>query len=415
MQAAEFSNYLDRYANLLIRHGLNIQPGQLLNISTETPHRELGFRVARAAYEAGALYVNLDIVDPRVHRERITRCSLENLNYVPQFLAVKYDELLKTNGANLKIVGPEDPDLFSDLDPQKINASRVAAYNAVKPFYEEGIGKSRVHWTVAAGATQGWGKKVFPDLPPPQAEQALWREIFKICRLESEDYLDLWRNHNSRLRARAERLSSLKLKELHFKGPGTDLLVGLSQKAIFKGGTDESPRKVDFEPNIPTEECFTTPDWRLTSGNVAATRPFFVNGKLIKGLKLQFADGVITSMQADEGLQTFQAYIDSDPGGRRLGEVALVGVDSPVFQSGLVFQEILFDENAACHIAVGSAYKFCLQGGDSLSDEELSSLGCNSSSVHTDIMISSESVDVSGKTYTGESVELISKGRWNFE
>ena len=204
----------------------------------------------------------------------------------------------------------------------------------------------------------------------------------------------------------------MKIKELHFTGKGTDLTVGLSENAIFKGGTDESPRGVPFEPNIPTEEVFTTPDYRVTRGRVQTTRPFLINGKLITDLSLEFTDGEISSFSATNGEDTFREYINSDEGSKRLGEVALVGVDSPVYQSGLVYQEILFDENAACHIAVGSAYKFCIDGGDTMTKEELTAIGCNESTVHTDMMISSEEVDVTAKTYSGETVELIKAGKW---
>ena len=222
----------------------------------------------------------------------------------------------------------------------------------------------------------------------------------------------MWSKHNDTLHRRARELNALEIEQLHFTGPGTDLNVFLDKRARFKGGTDIGPHGEPFEPNIPTEECFTTPDCRKTSGVVRATRPFLVNGVLIEGLTIEFEKGEIKSFDAVKGAATFEEYLSSDPGARRLGEVALVGIDSPVFKSGRVFEEILFDENAACHIAVGSAYKFCLDGGSDLSKDELSEIGCNESSVHTDMMISDEHVSVTARTYRGEKVCLIKDGEW---
>jgi len=403
---------LKAYADILVSHGLNVQTGQLVNISSEPYHREFCLLIAEAAYKRGAKFVNIDLGDPKALKLRIEMSKPEDLSYVPPYITNKYAELVDTTAANLKVIGPEDPDILAELDPKKINTQRLHQRLAIQYFYDEGIGKSKVHWTVAAAATPKWGQKVFPKLSPEAAENALWEEIFKICRVDQADYLAEWRSHNERLRVRAQKLTSMKIQSLHFVGPGTDLMVGLSQKALWKGGTDRSPRGVEFEPNIPTEECFTTPDYRVTEGYVRTTRPFLINGKLIEGLEIEFKSGQITKFKAKSGQDTFKEYISSDPGAVRLGEVALVGIDSPIFKTGLVFEEILFDENAACHIAIGSAYKFCLEGGASLDSNSADALGCNESSVHTDMMISSEEVDVHAITYSGERKQLIKKGAW---
>lgn len=411
----DFSGALKNYANLLVSYALNIQEGQILNISTEAINRDFALLVAEAAYQRGAKYVNLDLSDLRLTRLRVLSKNEDDLRYVPSYLSIKYDELLDNTAANLKILGSEDPDLLSDLDPKKVNTMMIAQRLALKRFYDEGIGKSKVHWTVAAVSTPKWARRIFPELSETEAQQRLWDEILKAVRADKENCLELWKEHNLALQRRAKKFTELKIKELHFKGPGTDLRVGLSKKAIFKGGTDISPRGVEFEPNIPTEEVFTTPDFRRTNGKVRATRPFLINGRLIEGLELEFKDGEIVSFSATEGEKTFREYISSDEGAKRLGEVALVGIDSPIYQSGIIFEEILFDENAACHIAVGMAYKFCLAGGPEMEKEELQSLGCNESSVHTDMMISSDQIDVIARTYAGEEIVLITKGSWQQE
>lgn len=407
-----FEENLQRYAELLATHAVNVQPGQVVHIGTEVCNRDFALKVAEAMYQRGAKHVDVDLVDPRFTRARLQTARDEDLGYAPAFITTRTDDIVEGRGGTLRIIGSEDPDVLSDLDPQKLNVSRLATRKRMDRFYDEGIGKSLVHWSVAAAATPAWGKKIFPDLDPETACARLWDEIFRMSRADQPNCLELWQAHNDALQSRARKLTSMKVDELHFTGPGTDLVVGLSPIAIFKGGSEAGPHGVAFEPNIPTEEVFTTPDYRKTHGHVRATRPFYINGRLIEGLEIVFEGGKIVDFSASQGKETFQAYIDSDEGGRRLGEVALVGIDSPIYQSGLVFQEILFDENAACHIAVGSAYKTCLENGENLSSDELANVGCNESVVHTDMMISSEEVDVTAKTRDGDSIALISKGEW---
>lgn len=409
----ELAPQLERYAALIAAHGLNVQPGQLVQVMSEVCHRPLLHALVRELYSRGAGFVHLELTDPLAQRLRIQHSRGEFLRHTPDFYAAKFRELVDTTAANLKILGPEYPTYLADLDPEAVNEVRKASYMAAKHFYNEGIERSKVHWCVVAAATPGWASRIFPALPPAEAQIRLWEEIFRICRVDTPDFLERWQRHNRVLSERARKLTALAIKELHFVGPGTDLVVGLSERAVFRGGADTSPQGNSFEPNLPTEECFTTPDWRMTTGTVRATRPFLVNGTLIRGLRLAFKEGEISSFECDEGEGTLAAYLRSDQGAKRLGEVALVGTDSPIFKSGLVFEEILFDENAACHIAVGSAYKACLNGASSMSEDECASIGCNSSSVHTDIMISSEEVSVSACTHRGERIVLLDNGQWS--
>jgi aminopeptidase len=411
-ELVELSEMMRRYAHLVVSYGLNVQAGQFVQINSEVAHRGLVRAVVEEAYRRGAGFVNVEFTDPMLTRARIVESRREFLRDVPAFFAAKFNEIVDVGGANLKILGPEYPDYMIGLDPAAVNQVRKASYSAAKHFYTDGIGRSRVQWCVIAAATPAWGERVFPELKGAAAEERLWREIFKICRVERADYLERWSRHNVALKERAGTLNRLKIRELRFTGPGSDLVVGLSQRSIFKAGADRTPSGHDFSPNLPTEECFTTPDWRRTSGVVSATRPFYVNGNLIKDLRMSFKNGEISEFSCSEGRSTLEAYLTSDSGARRLGEVALVGTDSPVFRSGLVFQEILYDENAACHIALGSAYKGCLEGGGALSDAECAEIGCNVSSVHTDIMISSDEVTVRGVLEGGKTIALIENGEW---
>lgn len=407
-----FEEKLRNYAELLITVGLNVQKDQHVQIGTEVIHRDLALLLVELAYKRGAKYVNVDLSDSRFHRARILHSPDKHLTAVPDYIETKYRSLVDETAANLRILGSEDPDILSDLDPVKVNAAQLALRRKISYFYDEGIGKSLVQWTVAAAATPGWAKKVFPDLSPDEGCSKLWDLIFAVCRADKPNCIELWNEHNYKLMTRAAKLSEMGIERLHFTGPGTDLHVFLSDHAIFRAGTDVSPNGARFEANIPTEEVFTTPDCRKTTGTAKASRPFLVNGKLICGLELEFSDGKITSFSASQGEDTFREYIKSDDGASRLGEVALVGIDSPVYQSGRIFQEILYDENAACHIAIGSAYKFCLKDGGTLSKEELAAIGCNDSRTHTDIMISSEEVDVHARTSSGSEIALIKNGEW---
>ncbi len=410
-----FAQKLENYANLLVCHGLNVQPGQIVNITGEIFHCDLIELMVRKAYKRGAKYVNVDFVDPALAKIRIQESRAEaDLKYVPEYIPVKYDGFVNDNAAVIRIVGSVDPNSLANLPVQKVNDMQTSFRQSLKRYYAEGVGKSKVQWNVAAAATPAWGKKVFPELPENEAYLALWDAIFTICRADKTDCLDSWEKHQKHLRERGEKLTHLKIKELHFTGRGTDLRVYLSPKAIFKGGGETSPKGIDFEANIPTEECFTTPDYRKTEGKVRVTRPVFVNGKLIQDLHLEFSKGKIINFTAKEGQEHFAAYIANDKGASYLGEVALVGTDSPIFQSGRVFEEILFDENAACHIAVGFAYRFCIDGGTKMTPAELDAIGCNDSHVHTDFMISNEEVDVTATTYEGKTLPLITGGKWVF-
>jgi aminopeptidase len=408
-----FEEKLTNYANLLVCHGMNVQPGQCVNITAEVIHRKLVEKVAEAAYKRGAKYVHVDFIDPYQTRLRLSESKKDEfLQYVPAYIPKKYEDFIDEHTTVLRLTGSEEPDLLADLPAQKVNTLQSYYRQSLKKYYAEGVGKSKIQWTVAAAATPKWGKKVFPELSEEKACDALWDAIFTICRADRPDCLEIWKKHNKALKDRAKKLTELKIKELHFTGPGTDLKVHLSDKAIFKGGGDRTPQGIDFEANIPTEECFTTPDYRFTEGRVRVTRPVLVGGNFVSGLELEFKNGVITKFSAKTGEESFAAYIASDVGAKRLGEVALVGIDSPVYQSGRVFQEILFDENAACHIAIGFAYRFCIQGGADMSAKELEEIGCNDSHVHTDFMISTEEVDVCAKTHEGAGLDIIRKGKW---
>lgn len=410
-----FSESLDRYADLVTTVGMNVQPEQIVAVRGEVVHRELIYRIAKRAYQKGAKLVQIDLIEPRLAYQRALSSREENLDLVSAAQRARFDELVEQQGATCRIVGEEDPLLMSSLDPYRVNRAEIASRRALKRFYDEGISQNLVQWTICAGATPAWAKRIFPKLSPDAACARLWEEIFRITRVDTDDYLARWDAQNQTLARREQMLNSLHIAKLKITGPGTDLTVGLSPLARFVGGAKYSRQGALYEANIPTEECFTTPDWRATQGVARITRPVTINGVLVRDIVLEFENGIITRTAASDGKATLDAYLDSDEGARRLGEIALVGIDSPIYQSGLLFEEILFDENAACHFAVGSAYHYCIEGGPEMSKEEREAIGCNDSLVHTDFMISDDSVDVSATLRSGEQIVLLKNGAWQGE
>lgn len=410
-----FEEKIRDYAELIVVHGLNVQEGQLVHVTGEVPHRDLLLAISEASYDRGASFVQVEILDTRFSRQRIECSPREHLGFTPPYVTDKYDYLVDHEVANVRVVGPEFPLIMDGADVEKVNIVRKSGYEARKRFYEDGINDSRVHWNVVAGATPEWAKRIYPELTEEAAYLALWEDLFSFCRVGEGDHLKRWQHHDRELHARARHLTRLGIQELHFQSEGTDLHIGLSEYAKFQGGTSMSTRGVSFEPNLPTEECFTTPDWTKCYGTVRATRPFFVNGVLIKELVMTIQSGEIIDFSAESGASTFEAYINSDPGAKRLGEVALVSTDSPIFKAGRVYEEILLDENAACHIAVGSAYRFCLELPGDPTEEDWKMVGCNSSSVHTDIMVSDEQTTVDAVLRDGTTFRVIEGGRWAFE
>jgi len=403
---------MQRYAALIVRQGMNVQPGQLVNVAGETVHIPLMRMIVEAAYAAGARYVSFETIDPWVRRAHLLNATDEGLDFVPAHFGARHNELTEQHGCQVRVVGMEDPKIYSDIPPDKVSRVLQRERQARARFYEDGINKSHVQWCVVAGVTPAWAADVFPELSADEAVTALWDSLFRLCRVDSPDYLERWRVHSETLHRRCDFLDALGIKELKFTGGGTDLTVQLSPVATFGGGTKPSVDGHHFTANLPTEEVFTTPDWRGTNGVARVTRPVRVNGVKVENLVLRFEAGVITGFEASAGSDSFAALIATDEGAKRLGEVALVGIDSPVYQAGRVFQEILLDENACCHIAVGSAYKARLLGGADMSPEELANVGWNDSVVHTDFMISSEEVDVTAHSFNGRVTPIIVKGQF---
>lgn len=416
-QTDDFDRRLDHYAEILVRHGAGLREGQDVYVHAEVAHRELALRVAEAAYDAGAAHVDLHFVDPRAIEQMIRRSRLERLETYHTDETAWLNQALLSHGALISLRGDEDPRLLPAL--AESHAERHAVYtrgasHKGKAFSNHGVNRSLCPWVVAGGATPGWAAVVFPDLDPDEAVGRLWDCIFRFTSADRDDAVEQLAAKDRVLHGRRALLDDLAVRELHVAGPGTDLRIGLSSKARWLGGSKTTAGGQSFNANVPSEENFTTPDRTKTEGTLRATMPFRTkSGVLVEDLEMRFESGRLVEFEAGRGADGFRRWIDTDEGARYLGEVALVGGDSPIARSGLFFEHTLFDENAWPHVALGQAYSTALRGGEELGRAELDKLGANSSAIHTDIMFGSPEVTITATECSrDEPVVLIDRGRW---
>jgi len=316
----------------------------------------------------------------------------------------------RSGSARLAITG-NDPSLLSKEDPEKVGRVNRATSKAYRPALEY-ISRHDINWTIVSYATPAWASAVFPELPQEQAIERLWHAIFAASRADQADPIAAWKRHDANLHASAGRLNEKRYSALHFRGPGTDLRVGLSDGHLWLGGGTTAHNGKYCIPNMPTEEVFTTPHKDRVEGHVTSTKPLSHMGTMIEGISVSFKGGKIVEAHASKGEQVLKQMIDTDEGARRLGEVSLVPHSSPIAASGLLFLNTLFDENAACHIALGKAYSSCLKDGDTLNPEQLAARGANDSLIHGDWMIGSNHIDVDGITASGDEEPVMRSGEW---
>lgn len=408
-----YAEDIKAYADLIVSM-VNIDEGRNLQIRGEPVHWELIQHIAEAAYRRGARFVGARSEHPGLQKARIEHSADEYLDYVPRQVEAVNDIFIEDEWAVVAIAGMEDPDYFSDVDVERNARVGKAMSRAMKPF-RRALQSDRFPWIVVSAPTDGWARKVFgagAGNPGATAREDLWETLRPVLRLDTEDPVEAWREQSRSLKRRAAVLDRLDVKWLHFEGPGTDLHVGIPDGALWIGGPAHTPGGLEFLPNLPTEEVFTTPDYRLTTGRVAVTRPVTVMGKVVEGAWFEFEDGRVVNFGADRNAEVIARYLDMDEGAAYAGEIALVDSGSPIFRSGQVFYNILLDENAACHIALGGAYPGCIRGGNELSDEELPAIGANVSVVHTDFMIGSEEINVTARTRSGDDVAVLRDGRF---
>jgi aminopeptidase len=394
---------LERFADLVVRVGANVQPGSGVLMTANTAHLEIARAVVERAYVAGAAWVEIDWTDGPIRRSRLIHSSVEQLATSRPWAVQRIKEWSAGRGVAISLTGDPDPELFRDVDPEKAAARPLDEVMAV----QEALDEKELRWTVAPAPNPGWAREVFgePDM------DRLWDAVATAMRLDEDDPVASWHSRSAELAARGRALDALGLTEVHYRSPDTDLWVGLPPNCVWTGGGGEDPDGFYYMPNIPTEEVFTSPDRRRADGHIALTKPVIINGRVIEGLKLTFSGGRITDVTAASGADTVRAQLDSDAGARSLGEVSLVDRDSRIARAGILFHNTLFDENAACHVAWGQSFPIAIAGGTQMSDDERYQIGLNRSAVHTDVVIGGAGMTVTGTGPKG-TVDIIRDDEW---
>lgn len=402
---------LASYAEFVVKVGVNVQKDQTLLINAPITAADFARLCAEQAYLAGARDVVMRWHDDKFARMRYRHASVEALCDVkPWQLRSCLDYVEAEGGAAVLHILAEDPEAFLGLNAEKIDRASAAVRAAMRPWSDY-TKADRVAWCIAAVPAENWAKKVFPG--QPDAEEKLWQAIFEVCRVTGGNPVAEWKQHIAELTAHRDRLNALKLKSVRLQSSnGTDLTVGLADTACWEGAESTTPAGQVFIANLPTEEVFTAPHKDRVEGIVYATKPYVYHGDLIEGLWVRFEKGRVVEYGADKNEALLGMLLDTDPGSRSIGELALVPKQSPVNQSGLLFYNTLFDENAACHIAFGDSYPGTVEGGTEKSREEMDALGMNHSLIHEDVMVGAADMTITGTTADGRQVTLFTDGGW---
>jgi aminopeptidase len=416
--SGDFESNLEKYAEIILKVGLNLQKGQRLLIGVPifglpgTPIElvPLVRLVVEKAYKAGARFVEVLWNDDFMRLSRFENAPDDSFDEFPKWRATAAYEAAKSGDAILTLFA-ENPELLKDQDPEAVGVYSKTNWTYIHSAMEL-ITQNNTNWTVATAPVEGWAENIVPSFTEGDKKAQFWETIFEICRVKEESPLSAWDAHLSELAERAKYLNEMKFFHLKFSAPGTDLMVGLPKGHLWKSGRMTSQNGIEFTANIPTEEVFTLPHSRQVEGVVTSTRPLSYGGKLIEDFTLEFSQGMVTEANASKNEETLLHLLNTDEGARRLGEVALVPNSSPISQSGKLFKNILLDENASSHIALGTAYKFSIEDGNQLSDESFVNLGGNQSLIHVDFMIGSGEMHIDGIREDGAVKPVMRDGEW---
>jgi aminopeptidase len=418
MASKKHQEMLQKYADAIVKVGLNLRAGQRLVITLAAnrgvPHQfaPLVREIAKAAYGAGAKYVEVLWGDEEMLRLRVEHAPQDSYDEYPTWQIDAIMNMIDNGDALLSISGM-DPDLLGELDPEIVGRMQQTHLQKWSRISEK-VTTNAVNWCVVAAAGDAWAQKIFPDLTPEKAQARLWKAIFETSRIDQPDPVAAWQTHIENMKRRAKYMQTRQYTALHYTGPGTDFTLGLPNGHRWISAQSLAQNGVAFTANMPTEEVFTLPDRHRADGVVTSTFPLSYGGTLIEDFKITFENGRITKVSAKKGEAALQKLVDTDEGSHRLGEVALVPASSPIAKRGHLFYNTLFDENASCHIAIGRAYRFTLTGGEELTDEEFIQSGGNVSLNHVDFMIGSPQMDIDGITRDGAHEPVMRKGEWAF-
>ncbi|MVP01090.1 aminopeptidase [Paenibacillus lutrae] len=405
-----FENKLDKYAELVVKVGVNIQPGQVLYIESPIESVEFTRIIVRKAYEAGAKYVQVEWSDEATTRIRYESAPDESFSFYPEWTARMMEQIAESGGALLNIKVP-DPQLFKGIDTSKVSRTSKAASIARQRF-QSYVRSNKFSWCLVKAPTKAWAARVFPELPEHEQIEAMWETIFRFNRVDKEQPIEAWQEHIRQLTETHEHLNAKKYRRLHYKAPGTDLSVELPEGHLWLGGGSVNEQGVYFVANMPTEEVFTMPKRGGVNGTVSSTKPLNLNGRLVDNFQLTFKNGRVIDYKAEVGMEHLTSLLQTDEGANYLGEVALVPHDSPISNLGRIFYNTGIDENASCHFALGSAYPFTLENGTKMTPEELLAHGGNVSLTHVDFMIGSADLDIDGELPDGTMEPIFHSGNW---
>lgn len=406
----DLNKNLEKYADLIVNIGLNLHAGDKLAIRMSEHSLPLARLVAKKAYQKGVSEIDLDFSDDAITLDRYLYAPDEAFETLPEYRIDFLENRFKDNYNVLSLAAP-NPDLLKPADPAKIAQWQKVAGKAGKRTMQYTM-QNRVKWCIAAVACPAWAAAAFPQLAPEEAMLKLWKNIFLATRIDQDDPIKAWEDHDQALKKHEAFLNEARFDRIHYKGPGTDLVVGMVKNHVWKGGSGFSQKGDRFFPNMPTEEVFSMPDADRVDGILRATMPLSVRGQIVDDFHFTFKDGKVVDYDAKVGKQILDDLIAMDEGAKRLGEIALVAANSPISNTGVLFKNTLFDENASCHFALGAAYSENLVGATSRSEEENRKLGMNNSLIHVDFMVGSKDVTVTGIKEDGTEIVLLKDGDW---
>ncbi|MBF7025691.1 aminopeptidase [Staphylococcus kloosii] len=409
---SDLQNKLQQYARLLVEVGMNVQEGQPVYIRSSVDAVELTRYIVEAAYQRGASDVKVNYSDEKLTRLKFEYEPVEHFenNEVKSYEVEARKDYVNRNAANLALI-TQDPELLNGIDENKISTFQLKNSQALKGVMEA-TQKNEYPWVVAAYPSRTWAQKVYPDLSEDEAYEKLIEEVLNIVRVDGNDPVENWKQHVAELSKHAERLQEKEYSALRYESEGTDLTIGLPKGHLWVDATSYTSKGQAFVANIPTEEVFTAPDRNRVNGYVTNKLPLSHNGNIIDGFTLTFKDGAVVDYKAEKGEDVLRNLLETDEGAKRLGEVALVPDDSPISNRNTIFYNTLFDENASCHIALGSAYGFNIENGTEMSTEEKIASGLNDSLVHVDFMIGSNDLTIYGVKENGEEELVFEHGNW---
>ena len=409
----DMKNMLKKYATLAVKKGVNLQKDQVLLVNCPIECIDFARAIAEVAYNEGAKEVVVHYSDQSLQRLKLEYASMDTLKETPNWVAESYNSYAK-QGCAVISVSASDPDAYKNIPMDKIATFQKSRQLALKEYYDYSM-SNKIRWTVVSVPTEAWALKVFKNSNSEEAVSKLWDVIFNVVRLNNDDPIKAWNEHNNNISKNLNFLNSNKLKKLHYKNSiGTDLTIELPEDHIWLGGSEKCTTGIEFNANMPTEEVYTLPKKTGINGTVVSSKPLSYGGNLIDDFSLTFKEGKVVDFTAKEGFDTLKKLLDSDAGSKYLGEVALVPYDSPISNSNLIFYNTLFDENAACHLAFGKAYPTCIINGENLSNEELLQKGANDSIIHVDFMIGTKDLDIIGYTEDNREIKIFTSGNWAF-